>query len=91
MPNHPGHKYALDVKLIIVKQDFGDNWYTIERAEHSNTRWEENYRIYKDGRHQGWTTYHMYSGRLEPETCIEGRREEMLALAHAIKEKLYFI
>lgn len=56
-----------------------DDWYTIIRAEHDGREWSE--------RISPTSVRLMCSERLSPEACIEGNREQMLAVANAIQQR----
>jgi len=65
---------------IVLKQCEGmDDWYTIVRAEHDGREWFED-----TGPN---SSSFMMSERLVQDACIEGDGEQMLAIAHAIKNK----
>ena len=65
---------------IVLKQCEGmGDWYTIVRAEHDGREW------FQDTGPN--SSSFMMSERLVPNACIEGNTEEMLAIAHAVKNK----
>lgn len=68
----------MKIKLNKIKDS---DFYTIIRAEHSNTTWEEKT---DDG------IFYMKSERLSPESSIEGHSWEMIKIAKAIKSKTNF-
>jgi hypothetical protein len=56
-----------------------DDWYTIVRAEHDGREWWK-----ETGPN---SSSFMSSERLSPEACIEGDREQMIAIAGAIQQR----
>lgn len=58
-----------------------DDWYLIERAEHSGQKWLQEETM-ENGNSIG---YHMTSARIS-DACVEGTKSEMLAIAEAIEE-----
>lgn len=64
------------MKIKLVKSDWLDDWYTIERAEHVGRVWIE---PGDDG-----VCHFMDSGRIS-DACVEGTASEMIEIAKAIK------
>ena len=64
--------------MKIVLKDAGHGWFTVVRAEHDGREWFE-----QTGPN---SARFMCSERLSPEACVEGSADEMLAIAHAIKD-----
>lgn len=67
-----------NMKIVLVKSDSLDGWYSIERAEHENRIWLE--RVGPN------VSRFMYSGRIS-DACVEGTAFEMLEIAAAIKQR----
>lgn len=66
------------MKIKLVKSDYFDDWYTVERAEHEGRRWLEP---------TGPNCMRlMDSGRIS-DACVEGTAGEMRELAMAIKAR----
>ena len=68
----------MDPRLVIVKCECLDDWYTIELAEHDGREWLES-----TGRN---SMVLRYSGRIS-DACVEGTSTEMLAIADAIERR----
>lgn len=68
------------MKLRLVKCDGMDDWYSIERAEHDGREWVE--------QTAPNCLDFMCSCRVS-DADVEGTREEMLAIADAIRERRY--
>ena len=66
------------MKIVLVKSDSLDGWYSIERAEPENRIWLE--RVGPN------VSRFMYSGRIS-DACVEGTALEMLGIAKAIKNR----
>lgn len=66
------------MKIVLVKSDWLDDWYTVERAEHEGRTWME-----PTGHN---SMQFMDSGRIS-DACVEGTAEEMRGLAKAIKAR----
>lgn len=67
------------MKIILVQSDYGNDWYTIQRADHEGRAWLEEV-------HKGCLAL-MCSERLSPESCIEGDAFDMIELARCILKK----
>jgi len=66
------------MKIKLVKSDYLDDWYTVERAEHEHRQWME-----RTGPN---CMKLMDSGRIS-DACVEGTAGEMRELALAIKAR----
>jgi len=67
------------MNICLKKHEEFGGWYSIVRVEHDGREW-----LQPVGEN---CMQFMMSERLSPEACIEGDREEMLAIANAIKDK----
>lgn len=66
------------MKIKLVKSEWLDDWYTVERVEHEGRQWLEP---------AGPNCMRlMDSGRIS-DACVEGTADEMRELAHAIKAR----
>ena len=63
--------------IKLVKSEWLDDWYTIERASHANVHGVE--------QRDGYSAL-IYSGRVS-DACVEGSAEEMVEIAKAIRAR----
>lgn len=68
---------VIDSRLVL-RQPFKSSYYTIELADHPHRRWVEQ----RDGYSQC-----MWSGRIAPDSDVEGDASEMREIAAAIRER----
>lgn len=65
-----------DEKLILVKSEFLDNWYVIERAEHEGIERADQV---------GPNSYTLFCSSRISDADVEGHLDQMVALADAIE------
>lgn len=68
------------MKLTLRTGNFIDDWYVIERAEHDGREWME-----KIDEH----SYSFQTSARFSDADVEGTKEEMLAIANAIRKRSY--
>lgn len=66
------------MKITLVKSDWIEDWYTIEKSEHENRQWFAK---------AGANTYSMCDSARISDACIEGTGAEMLEIARGIKNR----
>lgn len=66
------------MKIILVKSDCLDDWFTIERAEHEHRQWFES---------TGPNSMQFMDSARISDACVEGTAVEMLAIAKAIEAR----
>lgn len=66
------------MKIVLVKSDVLEDWYTVERAEHEHRQWFEP---------TGPNSMQFMDTARISDACVEGTAEEMRAIAEAIKAR----
>jgi len=69
-------------QLALVKSDGMDNWFTIQKAEHSNLSYCHEVDDEEGGSYGSW----IVSGRIS-DACVEGTAGDMLGIARAIQKR----